>query len=66
MQFQVYKHEGCQNHNINDEIIDENFIVSWCQIFKYPEWKHMIDAWFRRFKVNINLIFFIILIRLVY
>jgi myosin-crossreactive antigen len=67
MQFQVYKHGGCQNHNIDDEIIDENFIVSWNQVFKYPKWKPMIDTWFRRFKVNINLnIFFIMLIWLVY
>ena len=28
MQFHVYKHWGCQNHNIGYEIIDENFIVS--------------------------------------
>jgi hypothetical protein len=44
MQFQVYKHGGCQNHNIDDEIIDENFIVSWNQVFKYPKWKPMIDT----------------------
>jgi hypothetical protein len=28
MQFQVYKHLGCQNHNIGDVIVDGNFIVS--------------------------------------
>jgi len=67
MQFQVYKYWGCQNHNINDEIIDGNFIVSMESSFQNLEWKPMIDALFRRFKVSINLnIFFILLIQLVY
>jgi hypothetical protein len=34
-------------------------LFQWNQVFKHPEWKHMIDTWFRTFKVSINLnIFF--------
>jgi hypothetical protein len=37
------------------------------QVSKNPEWKSIIDAWFRKFRVSINLNnFLIILIRLVY
>jgi hypothetical protein len=27
-------------------------LFQWSQVFKHSEWKHMIDAWFRRFNVT--------------
>ena len=33
----------------------EVLLFQWGQVFKNPEWKSMIDAWFGRFKVSINL-----------
>jgi hypothetical protein len=42
-------------------------LFQWNQVSKHSEWKSMINAWFGRFKININLnIFFITLIRIVY
>jgi len=32
-------------------------LFQWSQVFKHPEWKPQVDAWFSRFKVSINLIF---------
>jgi len=32
-------------------------LFQWNQVSKHPEWKRIIDAWFRRFKININLNF---------
>jgi hypothetical protein len=29
-------------------------LFQWSQVFTNLEWKPMIDAWFKRFKVNIN------------
>jgi hypothetical protein len=30
-------------------------LFQWSQVSINPEWKAMINSWFRRFKVNINL-----------
>jgi hypothetical protein len=30
-------------------------LFQWSQVFKHPEWKSQVGAWFSRFKVCINL-----------
>jgi hypothetical protein len=33
----------------------EVLLFQWCQVSKHPDWKLHIDAWFTRFKINVNL-----------
>jgi hypothetical protein len=33
----------------------EEPLFQWSQVSKSPKWKPMIDPWFKRFKVSINL-----------
>jgi hypothetical protein len=53
MKFQVYNYEGCSHDNVDDEIIDRNTFVLVDLGFRNPEWKPMVDAWFRMLKGSI-------------
>jgi len=56
MEFLVYKSGGCLHDNISDEIFDENAFISVESSFQ-KSWMEAY-AWFRKFKVLLNLLFY--------
>jgi hypothetical protein len=43
-------------------------LFQWSQVFKHPDWKSQVDAWFTRFKFSVNLkyLLFFMLIPILY
>ena len=58
IKFIIYKSGGCLHDNISDEIINENTFISVESSFQ-KSWMEAY-AWFRKFKVNIYINYFLL------